>query len=900
MNFWHQRRRVRFILLAVLATLLLAACNLGAGPEQSADSLTAIPTDTSVAATRTPLPNEVSGVVTVTPIPFPTRATTITQPTSVAILPPVQPIIPTNTPAPVGIFILSPSSGNIVAGSIQVLGSAIHPQFLQYRLEYGPEPNVNNLWLPITGIVQSPVLSGILGIWNTTTGATPDGLYQLRLRVFLRDGRQEITSVSNIRVQNQAPTPVPTNTPTVPRPIAAFTQDVASGNAPLTVRFTNQSQGQINSYLWTFGDGTTSSEINPVKTFTQAGAYLVTLTVTGAGGVSNVSRTISVSSINPPVASFIVDKSSGEAPLTVVFTNRSTGNINSFFWDFGDGETSTQTSPTHTFTSVGTYNVILEARGDGGTTQVVRQITVNNPQIPAPVAQFAPNVTEGNTPLTVTFSNTSTGNISQYLWDFNNDGVTDSTDVSPTHTFTAAGEYTVRLTVIGAGGQANASAVIRANTPPAAPIAGFTANPETGFAPLTVQFTNTTTGNATGFVWDLNGDGQPDSTETNPVYTYAQGGTYTVRLIANGDGGSTQAERVISVQQPVQAPQASFVASPTAGDAPLQVFFSNTTTGNVDNYAWDFNGDGITDSTDVSPSFTYATPGTYTVTLTASNSGGATQASAVITVTDAPPPPPMPTGNIVFVSNRDGNNDIWVANQDGSNAVNITNSGANDRDPVWSPDGGRIVFVSDRDGNDEIYVFDVATLNTTRLTFTNESDTSPVWSPNGAEIAFTSNRDGDNDIWVMNADGSNARAVTFDTTDDTTPAWSLDGSRIVYVSDGNLFVVNLADTSTQPLLADGSFNASPSWFGDTVVFASTRSGSWDIWSINVNDPDNTLTQLTGGAGNNQFPRWNASGSEILFTSDRDGSNNIYRMNPDGSNQFALFISGANDSNPSGK
>src|SRR5262249_31599353 len=149
-----------------------------------------------------------------------------------------------NTPLPVSIVILSPVPGNIVAGNVQILGSAIHPQFLQYQVEYGPDPNPSNLWFPATSAVTTPILNGLLGIWNTTT--VQDSKYQLRLRVYLRDGTLLTTVINNITVQNQVNTPIPSPTQSIPRPIAAFTQDKASGDVPLTVQFINQSTGTIS------------------------------------------------------------------------------------------------------------------------------------------------------------------------------------------------------------------------------------------------------------------------------------------------------------------------------------------------------------------------------------------------------------------------------------------------------------------------------------------------------------------------------------------------------------------------------------------------------------------------------------------------------------------------------
>lgn len=269
-----QKRSKGLILLVfglILSLFTLSACNLGSAPQEPITQATATSATQSAQVEVTEREGGVTVFPTLTAIPFSTQ--------SFVFVPP-NPPQPTNTPAPISIVIISPLQGNVVAGTVQVVGSASHPNFLQYRLEYGPQPNLNNQWFSITGIVQTPVLGGPLGLWSTQS--IPDGFYQLRLRVFLQDGTQQTTQVGNILVQNGQPTPVPTNT-TVPQPIASFTQDLTQGTVPLVVSFKNKSQGQISSLSWSFGDGGSSSLSNPVYTYTKAGEFTVTLTVKGPG-----------------------------------------------------------------------------------------------------------------------------------------------------------------------------------------------------------------------------------------------------------------------------------------------------------------------------------------------------------------------------------------------------------------------------------------------------------------------------------------------------------------------------------------------------------------------------------------------------------------------------------------
>src|SRR6266536_1094496 len=157
--------------------------------------------------------------------------------------------------------------------------------------------------------------------------------------------------------------------------------------------------------------------------------------------------------------------------------------------------------------------------------------------------------------------------------------------------------------------------------PSSPPTASFSAAPTSGTAPLTVQFTDTSTGGPTAWAWDF-GDGS-SSTAQNPSHSYATAGTFTVALTASNAGGSDTATQtgLISVSSPLPSPPtASFSAAPTSGTAPLTVQFTDTSTGGPTAWAWDF-GDGSS-STAQNPSHSYATAGTFTVALTASNAGG--------------------------------------------------------------------------------------------------------------------------------------------------------------------------------------------------------------------------------------------------------------------------------------
>jgi len=322
--------------------------------------------------------------------------------------------------------------------------------------------------------------------------------------------------------------------PPPPAPVADFIPSTTSGEAPVTVDFTDASTGDVSSYSWDFGDGGSSTSQNPSHIYTAAGSYAVSLTVTGPGG-SDTSTCLSCITVTdpPPVAGFIATPTSGDFDLTVAFTDTSIGDIDTRLWDFGDGITSTEQNPSHTYTAAGEYRVTLTAIGPGGADQYVCDscIVVTSP---APVADFLPNPTSGTYDLVVDFTDSSTGPIDSRLWDFG-DGST-STESNPSHTYTIAGTFPVSLTVTGPGGIDTmvCDSCITVTDPP--PVADFIASPTSGEAPVTVDFTDASTGDISSYSWDF-GDGG-SSTSQNPSHIYTAAGSYTVSLTVTGPGGS--------------------------------------------------------------------------------------------------------------------------------------------------------------------------------------------------------------------------------------------------------------------------------------------------------------------------------------------------------------------------
>jgi len=331
---------------------------------------------------------------------------------------------------------------------------------------------------------------------------------------------------------------------------ANFSATPNSGQVPLAVQFNDLSSGPVTAWNWNFGDGATSTTQSPNHTYSSAGTFTATLTVTGSSGQTDSASqiiTVTNASAQPVTANFSATPTSGQAPLAVQFTDQSSGPVTSWNWNFGDGTTGTTQSPNHTYNSAGSFTATLTVSGSSGqTSSTSRTITVTN--APAPVtANFSANPTSGQAPLAVQFTDQSSGPVTRWNWNFG-DGTTSSTQ-NPSHTYNSAGSFTATLTVSGSSGQTSSTSrtiTVTNAPPPPAVTANFSANPGSGQAPLAVQFSDQSTGPVTTWNWNF-GDGATSSTQS-PSHTYGSAGNYTATLTVGGSSGQTSsASRVITV-----------------------------------------------------------------------------------------------------------------------------------------------------------------------------------------------------------------------------------------------------------------------------------------------------------------------------------------------------------------
>jgi TolB protein len=276
----------------------------------------------------------------------------------------------------------------------------------------------------------------------------------------------------------------------------------------------------------------------------------------------------------------------------------------------------------------------------------------------------------------------------------------------------------------------------------------------------------------------------------------------------------------------------------------------------------------------------------------------ATPTSAFIATGSNPQPFDIRTSKIVYVSFINNSDEIFLMNADGTEQRQLTSLPGTDYYPSLSPDGQTIYFSSQRGKNNfDIYSMDTAGGNIRQLTSNNGDNYAPELSPDGTRIVYTHfakiGDKNDQDIWVMNADGSNPHPVTFDTTNEIDPSWSPDSTRISFTSNraisNELFIMNADGSNVQQLTRGMSIGGRNDWSPDGLwlAFYAGPGSDKEIFKVPIecsyiDGCDSTLIQQLTYGGQNKAPSFSPDGQWIVFTSARDGDNEIMIMRVDGS------------------
>ncbi|MBI2729593.1 MAG: PKD domain-containing protein [Sphingobacteriales bacterium] len=397
---------------------------------------------------------------------------------------------------------------------------------------------------------------------------------------------------------------------------------------PESISFTNLSSGPGTlSYNWDFGDGGTSILQNPSHTYTTANLFTVQLIVNSSQGCVDTIKKSNTLSIGAYQSNFTY-KDSICLGDTLKFLNTSLPDPPASTWYFGDGTTSLNKNPVKIYTSTGNYAIKLVNNYGACVDSVIKPVAVIN----APVPVFsAPQRAACLAPFTVNFIDATPGAV-QWLWDFG-DGTTSALQ-NPSHTYTSLGQYTVSLTVtnsIGCKGtttQINYVQIFK-------PLITITGLPVGGCIPFTIKPVPNviTAGTVSSWKWDF-GDGTTSLIQ-NPTHTYNSTGIYTVKLFITTSTGCTDSLILTNAVNTGTKPTPNFSASPLSICAGKPVQFTDLSTGNPNEWLWNF-GDN-TSSTQQNPSHIFDTTGVFTIRLTASNNKCADSVKLINYITVLPP-----------------------------------------------------------------------------------------------------------------------------------------------------------------------------------------------------------------------------------------------------------------------
>ncbi|MFH1320014.1 MAG: PKD domain-containing protein [Bacteroidota bacterium] len=436
-------------------------------------------------------------------------------------------------------------------------------------------------------------------------------------------------------------------------PIADLTSNITYGCAPLTVEFTDLStptSSPIVSWFWDFGDGNSSMASNPVYTYQYPGIFDVSISITDSLGCNDSeAKTDYIVVSTPPALSFTMDSSSScTSPLTVVFTNTSTPGtypVKSWYWEFGDGFTDTTSSSEHIYNGDGSYTVSLTATDSIGCS--VTLTDTNAVVIGKDTADFTFTTVRTCSELQVSFSGTSTGNISDWSWDFG-DGSPPQSGQNVTYSYTVSGQFTVTLITTNTG---SCTDTVSKNLSYLKVNAGFFPDTTYGCSlPFTVFFTDTSTGTQPlSWAWDFSYDPvfgfNLESNLQNPSYTYTYEDTFNVMLIVTDLFGCTESVTLKASGDSIWILEliADFIRVPYEGCAPLNVNFTDNSISDMGTIiSWQWNFDDIASGANnfsslQNPSHTFDTVGIYYVKLVITNNLGCSD-SVIRTVRTGYPP----------------------------------------------------------------------------------------------------------------------------------------------------------------------------------------------------------------------------------------------------------------------
>lgn len=391
--------------------------------------------------------------------------------------------------------------------------------------------------------------------------------------------------------------------------VAEFISDTTVAVPGEAIHFTDLSLGDPASWLWAFGDNALSFARNPSHTYQQAGSYTVALYVQNPSGNDIESKANYIRVITPVAADFTVGTTLSTVNGEIQFTDLSTGNPDSWFWEFGDSTTSTMQNPLKAYETPGTYTVKLKAWNEYFQDSILIEnlITILEPL----TADFDADIINPWQGEQIQFTDISGGLPDQWSWDFG-DGIINSVQ-NPVHAYSNSGFYSVTLDIADTlqTGSVTRENFIRVRD---TLDADFMVDTTVITIDERAYFTDQSKGNPTSWFW-IFGDGFGSALQ-NPSHKFKFTGDFNITLkISRGD--STNMETRPNVVKVIPNVVAGFTVDTVYAVPGEIIHFSEQSTGNPTLWIWDF-GDG-TNGFGQNTQTSYQNPGNYTVSLVASN-----------------------------------------------------------------------------------------------------------------------------------------------------------------------------------------------------------------------------------------------------------------------------------------
>jgi TolB protein len=260
---------------------------------------------------------------------------------------------------------------------------------------------------------------------------------------------------------------------------------------------------------------------------------------------------------------------------------------------------------------------------------------------------------------------------------------------------------------------------------------------------------------------------------------------------------------------------------------------------------------------------------------------------------------PIFSSKIVFVSDRDGNDELYMMDYDGHNQTRLTFNKITDYMPSWSPDGKKIAYTSYSGvGIAGLYLLDLEEGKKIPVC-TRGTNFSPDFSPDGKKLAFCSTMDGNSEIYVSSADGKNIKRLTYNEAIDTAPSWSPTSRELAFISDRSgsaspqVYIMDAEGANVRRISFGGTYHDSPAWSptGDRIVYVSRVENIFDLYVLNLRT--NQIIKLTESNARSESPSWSPDGRHIVFSSSLARANQIFAIDYDGVNLRRLTSQGTN-------